>query len=1013
MPVNAHKAFVSRPSGYKFALNLSEQQEQTLRNARDEICSEISSRFGSFAKSLGDQVLFEDRAPMFDRGFQTPKFRMQGSFSYHTCNQPAHVPPQEIDLDDGLFMPVSYFQKGGGRSPVIQSAAYFFIVERILAPLCEKKGWQLVTDKPSCIRVKIDDTMHTDLALYSVPDSDFQRILKDAQNRGADFAKELMMEDTAYRMLSQDEIMLAHRNEGWKKSDPRKLEDWFIDAVKEYGEQVRTVSRYLKGWKDFQWPEGRLASIALMAAVVSVFEKASAALASDRDDLALLRVAKDLPDFLSNDIANPVVEGERLDQGWSVGERSDFVARAKVLAERLAGALVQSSDRTTAYEALQEQFGGRIPDDLSLYVPDAGLETMAHDLAAPAALTLGMIDKMEADNQGLAAVNKQGGDATGNLRLTDPSEQASAEMDDVSRWVLAQCPNSRVLTRSELSRYKQHSPLCGWLVPFEQESVRFDLQIVIPKDFPWTKPRVYCPEKFQFKQFPHIEKDGAFCLFPLGTEHDPLNPKGLIWDVLKEAVRLIAASFDDVFLYEFAEEFDSYWSKTDGGRTVISLLSPGGPSRTISLWRGTDEYYLADDDDPLERWLRNRFPRTKADYEFTTATHVVLKRPILPTEYPKSGAAVLRLVRELAPNALSLLANAAENADSKFTVSFEGHTNDGPVFFAVEVMPPTKQGMPSEQRPDMLQKGFRVGKVLPHIKLQRQFGGNKVEHHDVMRADASWIHGRDAPEIAPLFDKRVLMIGAGSLGSEVAQLLAKTGVGSITLVDPELLDYSNVGRHVLGVSEVRTFKAKSLAEKLARNFPHMRSVEHFSEDWLSLFQQRPEVFGGVDLIVSTAGSWLTEGRLNQIARNEADFPPVLYGWAEPFSVAGHAVLIGPRGPCFSCGIDPFGRSLLTVCAWDASTTRKQPHCGVSFQPYGPISLAGVATLVAKTAMKSLLGEFLPGTEAVCWASQTEILEQGGRFNADFLKKIPFAPEFGGSYAFQWARRDVCAYCGDV
>lgn len=410
MPINAHKAFVSRPSGYKFLLDLSEKQEQALRNARDDIRSELSSQFGSFAKSLGDQVLFEDHAPVLARSFQTPKFRMQGSFSYHTCNQPAHVPPQEIDLDDGLFMPVSYFQKGGDRSPVIQSTAYFFIIERILAPLCDKKGWQLVTDKPSCIRVKIDDTMHTDLALYSVPDGDFQRILKDAQNRGVDFATELMMEDTAYRMLSHDEIMLAHRDEGWKKSDPRKLEDWFIDAVKEYGDQVRTVSRFLKGWRDFQWPEGRLASIALMAAVVSVFEKASAAIASDRDDLALLRVAEDLPDFLSNDIPNPVVEGERLDQGWSAEERGDFVAKARVLAERLADALTQTSDRAVAYEALQEQFGGRIPDDLTLYVPDTGLETKASELAAPAALTMGMVDKLVAEHSNdLAAVNKQGG----------------------------------------------------------------------------------------------------------------------------------------------------------------------------------------------------------------------------------------------------------------------------------------------------------------------------------------------------------------------------------------------------------------------------------------------------------------------------------------------------------------------------------------------------------------------------------------------------------------------------
>lgn len=601
--------------------------------------------------------------------------------------------------------------------------------------------------------------------------------------------------------------------------------------------------------------------------------------------------------------------------------------------------------------------------------------------------------------------------ATGNLRLTGSPEKASAEMDQVSLWVLAQYPNARVLSRSELSRYEKYSPPCGWLVPFEHEGLRFDLQVVIPQDFPWTRPRVYCPEKFQFKQFPHIETDDAFCLYPPGTEHDPLNPKGLISDAIKEAVRLIVASFDDAFLDDFAEEFDSYWSKSVGGNTVVSLLSPGGPSRIISIWRSKGDYYLADNDKELRGWLRNSSPGKKSVYEIKTATHVVLKRPILPAEYPKSGAAVMRFVRELAPDAVNLLANAAENADEKFTVSFEGCTDDGPVFFAVEVTPPTKQGMPAELRPDMLQRGFRPGKVPPHIRLQRQMGGNKVEHHDVLRADASWIHGRDTPEVAPLFDKRVLMIGAGSVGSEVAQLLAKTGVGSITLVDPELLDYPNVGRHALGVSEVRTFKSVSLSERLARNYPHMRSIQYFAKYWQSVYETRPEVFHSVDLIVSTAGSWVAEGRLNQVARDEKDFPPVLYGWAEPFSVAGHAVLVGADGPCLACGMDQFGRSLRTVCEWDTETTRKQPHCGASFQPYGPISQAGVTALVAKTTTKALLGEVLPGTEAVYWASQEEISEQGGRFHAGFLENFTAVPEFGGSKLLEWRRKDGCSFCG--
>lgn len=99
--------------------------------------------------------------------------------------------------------------------------------------------------------------------------------------------------------------------------------------------------------------------------------------------------------------------------------------------------------------------------------------------------------------------------------------------------------------------------------------------------------------------------------------------------------------------------------------------------------------------------------------------------------------------------------------------------------------------------------------------------------------------------------------------------------------------------------------------------------------------------------------------------------------------------------------------------WENETTRKQPHCGASFQPYGPVSLSGVAALVAKTATKSLVGEVLPGTEAVCWDPQEEISEQGGRYNPNFLNSFSALPEFGGSRQFEWGQRDGCPFCEEA
>ena len=186
-----------------------------------------------------------------------------------------------------------------------------------------------------------------------------------------------------YRSLAQSRIMLAHRLEGWKPSDPRKLEDWFRDAVKAYGEQLRHVCRYLKGWRDYHWTECNLSSIALMAAAVTVFkEDFSLRNLRSRDDKALLAVCERLPALLAAPIANPVVSGQRLDENWSHGQRAEFVEAANELLGNVRSAIA-TGNSAIAIAELREAFGKRIPNDFRLISADDGLETKS-TIAAPA-----------------------------------------------------------------------------------------------------------------------------------------------------------------------------------------------------------------------------------------------------------------------------------------------------------------------------------------------------------------------------------------------------------------------------------------------------------------------------------------------------------------------------------------------------------------------------------------------------------------------------------------------------
>jgi hypothetical protein len=255
--LNAHKVFSgssSRP-GYLKELNLKSDQEEHLRSARDKIRQQLRQGFPEWDGESKLKGLVERRHVALASQLPAlrPKFRMQGSGVYFTINDPAHKPPQEVDYDDGVFLPTSYVSGNGLVEPLLAASAYFKIVEETLGPLCRREGWNLITTKPTCVRIRINGEAHIDLPLYAIPDKDFVE-LAEASNR-MKLAKGVTQPDNDFELaelvymgLREDQFMLARRDIGWQDSDPRKIEDWFKAAIADHGEVIRRVCRYIKGW---------------------------------------------------------------------------------------------------------------------------------------------------------------------------------------------------------------------------------------------------------------------------------------------------------------------------------------------------------------------------------------------------------------------------------------------------------------------------------------------------------------------------------------------------------------------------------------------------------------------------------------------------------------------------------------------------------------------------------------------------------------------------------------------
>ena len=275
--LNSHKIFYDAANRRDFLaeLNVSDKECNELAAARDLIRAELRTGFAAWQERLERRLVlsWEALRKSIPDPKLRPKFRMQGSAKYHTLNTPARRPPQQIDYDDGVYLPISFLSEG--RNPILASKGYFLLVETILTPLCQRNGWKLQTYKNSCVRVELDGKAHIDLPLYAIPDDQFRSLTNSAMKS---LAERAALEDgvdlieEVYKGLSREEIRLAHREDGWIKSDPRLIEDWFNDAVDTHGDQLRRVCRYLKAWRDYHWNASPLTSITIMKCVVDAFD---------------------------------------------------------------------------------------------------------------------------------------------------------------------------------------------------------------------------------------------------------------------------------------------------------------------------------------------------------------------------------------------------------------------------------------------------------------------------------------------------------------------------------------------------------------------------------------------------------------------------------------------------------------------------------------------------------------------------------------------------------------------
>ncbi len=148
-----------------------------------------------------------------------------------------------------------------------------------------------------------------------------------------------------------------------------------------------------------------------------------------------------------------------------------------------------------------------------------------------------------------------------------------------------------------------------------------------------------------------------------------------------------------------------------------------------------------------------------------------------------------------------------------------------------------------------------------------------------------------------LLSSRVALVGAGALGASIAEQLVRSGVGTVTIVDRDVVEESNLGRQSLYTDEdARTRLPKAIA--LARHLTQFNRGVHIRPKVADVRADTlEEIIGEVDLVLDGTDNLATRYLLNDWCVRESI--PWVYGGCVG-ATGLTAVVIPQVTPCLRC-----------------------------------------------------------------------------------------------------------------
>lgn len=488
------------------------------------------------------------------------------------------------------------------------------------------------------------------------------------------------------------------------------------------------------------------------------------------------------------------------------------------------------------------------------------------------------------------------------------------------------------------------------------------LEITFSPLFPTQLPFVYINKRQHIiSKIPHVMNNGLICF---------LEREGVIWNntpestldfVFERVERVLIADSPQI---EYHREFSYYFGSLEQLEYVFSVFTLQEEPMEIAVLTLKDKPFSFLNENSESKVFLSRLLKTNIN------SHSLKKAYYIPLDHTYKGN-VPQLDRFWTSEEIIQIIKEHTTSDTLEKIK-EFSTNKSNYYYLIRIPLLTGDyttiGLWYKKINHSLSK-----RVIPLID-ETIANGFEITPLFVFRDDEATLVERGG---GVKKDLNALLIGCGSVGSDLLFLLARSGIKQFTLVDDDKLKIENSYRHFLGMDKSieNTSKVKLLKEEMETRYPNSK-IHTIEEDALVAIEYGDINLNDYDLIIVAIGDPNVERKLNEFILKSST--PAIFTWVEAYGIGGHALMVNNKDKgCYECLIND---ELIMYPAFAGRSNvpfiKNMNGCSTSFTPYGSVDSMETALLASRLVLRYLNNE-VKGNPLISWKGSSKEFEENG------------------------------------